>query len=40
MVRFLKRYFQYRRVGFGRIAAFHYAWLVSSNGRALPLFGR
>ena len=40
MVRFLKRYLQYRRVGFSRIAAFHYAWLVSSNGRPLPLFGR
>ena len=40
MVRFLKRYFQYRRVGFGWTAAFHYAWLVGSNGRPLPLFGR
>ena len=40
MVRFLKRYVQYRRVGFGRIAAFHYAWLVSTGGRPLQLIGR
>ncbi len=37
MVRFLHRYFQYRRVGFGRVAAFHYAWLVSTGGRTLQL---
>ncbi len=40
MVRFLKRYFQYRRVGFGRAAALHYAWLVSSSGRTVQVIGR
>jgi hypothetical protein len=40
MVRFLKRYVQYRRVGFGRFAAFRYAWLVSSSGRPLQPIGR
>ena len=38
MVRFVVRYLQYRRVGFGRIAALRYAWLVGS--RPLQLFGR
>ena len=33
MVRFLRRYFQYRRVGFSRTAAFHFAWLVSTGDR-------
>ncbi len=37
MVRFLVRYFQYRRVGFGRTAALHYAWLVSTGGSPLQL---
>ena len=37
MVPFLRRYLQYRRVGFGRAAAFHYAWLVSTGGRTLQL---
>ncbi len=40
MIRFLSRYFAYRRVGFGRVAAFHYAWLVSFGSRALQLIGR
>ena len=40
MVPFLRRYFQYRRVGFSRTAAFHYAWLVSTGGRPLQLLGR
>ena len=37
MVRFLVRYVEYRRVGFGRVAALHYAWLVSSGSRPLQL---
>lgn len=28
MSQFLRRYVQYRRVGFGRMAALHFAWLV------------
>ncbi len=35
MLRFVQRYLQYRRVGFGRFAALHYAWLVSTGGRLL-----
>jgi hypothetical protein len=31
MARFLQRYVQYRRVGFGRIAALRFAWLVSAG---------
>ena len=37
MARFLQRYFQYRRVGFGRMAALHFAWLVSSGTRPAPV---
>jgi hypothetical protein len=37
MICFLKRYLQYRRVGLGRISAFHYAWLVSAGSRPLQL---
>ncbi len=33
MAQLLQRYFQYRRVGFGRIAAFRFAWLVSKGTR-------
>ncbi len=33
MAQFLQRYFQYRHVGFGRIAALHFAWLVSMGSR-------
>jgi hypothetical protein len=40
MIRIFQRYLQYRRVGFGRISAFHYAWLVTTGGRAIPLLGR
>jgi hypothetical protein len=32
MAQFLHRYMQYRRVGFGRLAAFHFAWLVTGAG--------
>jgi hypothetical protein len=30
MAQFLQRYFQYRRVGFDRVAAARFAWLVST----------
>jgi hypothetical protein len=40
MIRFLRRYAQYRKVGFGPIAAWRFAWLVTSGSRALPLLGR
>jgi hypothetical protein len=35
MSQFLQRYVQYRRVGFGRWAAFRFAWLVVT-ARAKP----
>ena len=28
VIQFLQRYVRYRRVGFNRMAAFHFAWLV------------
>ena len=31
MLQLLQRYLQYRRVGFGRVAAFHFAWLVVNS---------
>ena len=31
MVEFIAHYFQYRRVGFGRIAALRFAWLVGGG---------
>lgn len=37
MTQLLQRYLQYRRVGFGRLAAFHYAWMVTSAGTGKPL---
>ena len=40
MIRFVQRYLQYRRVGIRRIAALHYAWLVTTGGRAIQLLGR
>ncbi len=40
MVRFVQRYLQYRRVGFGRTSAFRYAWLVATGGWVMPLPGR
>jgi hypothetical protein len=42
MSQFLLRYREYRRLGFHRIDAFHFAWLVAMAGarpiaiRALP----
>lgn len=30
MAQLLRHYIQYRRVGFGRMAAFHFAWLVAT----------
>jgi hypothetical protein len=35
MAQLLERYIQYRRVGFGRMAALHFAWLVVT-ARAKP----
>ena len=32
VTQFLQRYVRYRRVGFNRMAAFHFAWLVVSAG--------
>ena len=32
VIQFLQRYVRYRRVGFNRMAAFHFAWLVVSAG--------
>lgn len=40
MVWFIRRYLQYRRVGFGRIAAWRFAWLVGTGGRPRLSFGR
>jgi hypothetical protein len=34
MVQFLLRYLQYRRVGFSRQAALHFAWFVGESVRA------
>jgi hypothetical protein len=33
MIEVIQRYFQYRRVGFGRIAALRFALLVRSGSR-------
>lgn len=33
MIEVVQRYFQYRRVGFGRLAAFRFAMLVRSRSR-------
>jgi hypothetical protein len=37
MTQLLQRYLQYRRVGFGRLAAFHFAWVVTSASGNGPL---
>jgi hypothetical protein len=29
MSSFIQRYLEYRRVGHGRLAALHYAWMIS-----------
>ena len=34
MARLHQRYLEYRRVGFGRIDALRFAWLVAINGAA------
>jgi hypothetical protein len=34
MVQFLQRYFRYRRVGFRRSEALHFAWMVTNGMRA------
>ena len=31
MLQLLRRYLQYRRVGFGRLTAFRFAWLVVTS---------
>ena len=36
MLQLLKRYIQYRRVGFGRLAAFRFAWLVMTSPSKPP----
>jgi hypothetical protein len=36
MVRFFQRYFEYRRVGYSRLNALHFAWLVTTARRPLP----
>ena len=36
MLQLLKRYLQYRRVGFGRASALHFAWLVVTS-RSKPM---
>lgn len=33
MIRLPQRYLDYRRVGFGRLDAFRFAWLVALSGR-------
>jgi hypothetical protein len=30
MTSLIQRYIEYRRVGFGRLAAFRYAWFIAS----------
>jgi hypothetical protein len=41
MAQLLERYVQYRRVGFSRLAAFRFAWLVvGSPGTVLRLAKR
>ncbi len=37
MTRFIQRYIEYRRVGYSRLAALHFAWIVTSARRPLPL---
>ncbi len=38
MFQLLQRYLQYRRVGFGRISAMRFAWLVvTSRGKPLSI---
>jgi hypothetical protein len=36
MLQLLQRYIQYRRVGFGRLAAFRFAWLVMTSPSKPP----
>lgn len=35
MTKFIQRYLEYRRVGYGRVAAFHFAWMVATARRPL-----
>jgi hypothetical protein len=38
MAQFIQRYLQYRRVGFGRFAALHFAWmLVNTRGKPMSI---
>jgi hypothetical protein len=38
MAQFVQRYLQYRHVGFGRLAALRFAWmLVSRRGRPVSI---
>ena len=39
MARFFELYREYRRVGLGRLSAFHFAWLVTGAG-AKPVSAR
>ncbi len=32
MSSFIQRYLEYRRVGHGRLAALHFAWVISAAG--------
>jgi len=36
MAQFFQRYLEYRRVGLGRLAAMHFAWVVT-NTRSRPM---
>lgn len=33
MSQFIQRYLEYRRIGYGRVSAFQFAWLVTSVRR-------
>lgn len=37
MSQFIQRYREYRRIGYGRLSALHFAWLVSSARRPMSI---
>lgn len=40
MSKLLQRYREYRRVGYGRLAAFQFAWMVTTSGRGRGALAR
>jgi len=37
MSQFFQRYFEYRRIGYGRLSALHFAWLVTTARRPMSI---